>query len=164
MIHIWFLEDVWNHGKLSEHTRRLKIFTSALMRGFSPNFCRIECIWDNLNNTNTPQKSKFQEKGKEETDKVKKNILKNLAGNRIAVKISTRNVPIKRGREANVRGSFWEGKKGAVWERKKERVCSTTETRKFHVVTLSYIWNTCGEWNQLFEFLIVEGLFSIVYL
>jgi len=25
MIHVWFLEDVWNHEKLSEHTRRLKI-------------------------------------------------------------------------------------------------------------------------------------------
>ena len=53
-----------------------------------------------------PQKSKFQDKRREEIDKVKKNILKNLAGNKIAIEIRTKNVSIKRGREANVKGSF----------------------------------------------------------
>ena len=32
MIHIWLLENACNHGKLLEHTKSLKIFTSTLMR------------------------------------------------------------------------------------------------------------------------------------
>ena len=40
------------------------------------------------------QKSKFQDKGREETDKGEENIPKNSAGDGIAIEIRTRNVPI----------------------------------------------------------------------
>ena len=54
-----------------------------------------------MNSTNNPQKSDFQDKGGEETNKVKENIPKNLTGNKTAVEIRVRNVTIKGGREAN---------------------------------------------------------------
>ena len=41
-----------------------------------------------------PKKSKFQDKGREETNKGEENILENQVGDRIAVEIRTRNVPI----------------------------------------------------------------------
>ena len=53
---------------------------------------------DNLNSTNTPQKSEFQDKGGEKIDKVKENILESLVGNMTSVEIRTRDMPIKRGR------------------------------------------------------------------
>jgi len=40
-----------------------------------------------LNSTNNPQKSEFQDKGGEETDKIKENIPETLAGNRTVVVI-----------------------------------------------------------------------------
>ena len=40
------------------------------------------------------QKSKFHDKGNEETDKGEENISENLVGNRITIEIKTRNVPI----------------------------------------------------------------------
>ena len=40
------------------------------------------------------QKSKFHDKGREETDKGEENITENLVGNRTIVEIKTRNVPI----------------------------------------------------------------------
>ena len=43
VIIVWPPEDVGNHGKLLECTRRVKIFTSALMKGFLSNLCCIEC-------------------------------------------------------------------------------------------------------------------------
>ena len=49
---------------------------------------------------NTPKKLELQDKAKGwETNKVKKNISDCVAGNRTAVKIRARDVPIKRGRE-----------------------------------------------------------------
>ena len=59
VIHMWFSGDSWNHGKVLKHARRLKIFTSALMRGLLPHLCRIKYKWDGLNSANNPQKSKF---------------------------------------------------------------------------------------------------------
>ena len=114
----------------------LKIFASALMMRFLPNLCNIECIWDNLNGTNNPQKSKFQDKGGEETKKVKENISENLAGNKTAVEIRAKNVIIKWGvgggereRERKMKGrSGWKKKqkqkeKREQSERKIERKC-----------------------------------------
>ena len=70
----------------------------------------------------------FLDKRREETNKVKENIPKNLAGNMTAVEIRTRNVPIKRGRQVNVRGSLrgekGEGRKSELFERKRECVTS----------------------------------------
>ena len=43
------------------------------------------------------QKSKFHDKGREETDKGEENIPENLVGNRTTVEIKTRNVPIQGG-------------------------------------------------------------------
>lgn len=120
MIHIWFLEDAWNHGKLPEHAKKLEISTSALMRGFSSNLCRIECICDNLNSTNNPQKSEFQDKGREDTDKVEENISENSASNKTAVDIRIRNIPIKRGRHANMRRIFLRGGKNSEKRGEKE--------------------------------------------
>ena len=53
-----------------------------------------------LEQFNTPKKSKFQDKAREGTNKVKKNIFDCVAGNRTTVDIRARDVPIKRGREA----------------------------------------------------------------
>ena len=50
-----------------------------------------------MNSTNNPQKSKFQDKGGEETKKVKENISENLAGNKTVVEITAKNVIIKGG-------------------------------------------------------------------
>ena len=66
--------------------------------GLLPHLCLIKYRWDSLNNTNNPQKSEFQDKGGEESDKVEENIPKALADNRIAVVIRTRIEAIK-GRE-----------------------------------------------------------------
>ena len=69
-----------------------------------------------MNGTNNPQKSKFQDKGGEETKKVKENISENLAGNKTAVEIRAKNVIIKWGvggggeREENER-EIWVKKK-----------------------------------------------------
>ena len=41
-----------------------------------------------------------------ETDKVEENIPENSASDKTTVEIRTRNVPIKRGRQANIRGDF----------------------------------------------------------
>ena len=46
-----------------------------------------------MNSTNNPQKSKFQDKGGEESDKVEKNILDALAGNRTIVVIRDKRKP-----------------------------------------------------------------------
>ena len=92
-----------------------------------------------MNGTNNPQKSKFQDKGGEETKKVKENISENLAGNKTAVEIRAKNVIIKWGvggggkREENER-EIWVKKKnkkqkqkqkekGEQSERKIERKC-----------------------------------------
>ena len=89
-----------------------------------------------MNGTNNPQKSKFQDKGGEETKKVKENISENLAGNKTAVEIRAKNVIIKwgvGGREENER-EIWVKKKnkkqkqkqkekGEQSERKIERKC-----------------------------------------
>ena len=40
------------------------------------------------------KRSKFHDEGREETDKGEENIPKNSAGDRIAIEIRTRNVPI----------------------------------------------------------------------
>ena len=109
------------------------------MMRFLPNLCSIECIWDNLNSTNNPQKSKFQDKGGEETKKVKENISENLAGNKTVVEITAKNVIIKGGGGRKMKGrSEWKQKKkkkknkkqkqkqkekGEQSERKIERKC-----------------------------------------
>ena len=59
-----------------------------------------------MNSTNNPQKSKFQDKGGEEINKIKENIFENLAGNKTAVKIRARNGTIKEGRVTKERGDF----------------------------------------------------------
>ena len=63
-----------------------------------------------MNNTNNPQKLEFQDKGGEETDIVKENIPKTLAGNRIVVMIRARIKAIKEGGEAKDKGSRIGGK------------------------------------------------------
>ena len=55
--------------------------------GLLPHLYRIKYKWDSINSTNNPQKSEFQDKGEEESDKVEKNIPEALVGNRIAVVI-----------------------------------------------------------------------------
>ena len=50
-----------------------------------------------MNNTNNPQKSEFQDKGGEESDKVEENIPEALAGNKTVVVIRTRIEAIKGG-------------------------------------------------------------------
>ena len=80
-----------------------------------------------MNSTNNPQKSDFQDKGGEETNKVKENIPENLTGNKTAVEIRVRNVTIKGGREANEWGGAGKKEKrdkGEQSERKKERKCA----------------------------------------
>ena len=42
---------------------------------FLLHLCHIKCKWDNLNSTNNPQKSEFQDKEGEESDKVKEKYL-----------------------------------------------------------------------------------------
>ena len=70
-----------------------------------------------MNSTNNPQKSEFQDKGGEESDKIEKNILEALAGNRTVVVIKVRNEAIKGGGEVKERGSE---KKGEKEKRKKK--------------------------------------------
>ena len=48
-----------------------------------------------MNSSSNPQKSKFQHKGEEESDKVEKNIPESLVGNRTAVVIRVRIEAIK---------------------------------------------------------------------
>ena len=50
---------------------------------------------DNLNSSSNPQKSEFQNKGEEKSDRVKKNILEVLMSNGIAVVIRVRIETIK---------------------------------------------------------------------
>ena len=57
-----------------------------------------------MNSTNNPQKSEFQDKGGEETDKIKENIPETLAGNKTAVMIRVRIKAIKGREEAKERG------------------------------------------------------------
>ena len=68
--------------------------------GFLLDLCRIKYIWDSLNSTNILQKLVFKDKGGEETDKVRKNILECLAGNMTVVGIRMRSVLINKGEEA----------------------------------------------------------------
>ena len=114
MIHKWFLEDAWNHEKLPKHARRLKIFTSALMRGFSPNLYHIECM-------------------------------------EITCTVQT---PPKRG----------ETRKKSEQSEKKRECVTPQEQENFLLYHFSFIWNMCGQWNQLFEFAIMECLFLIAHL
>ena len=100
VVHMWLLEDSWNHEKVQEHGKRLKNFTSALMMRFLPHLCHIKCKWDNLNSSSNPQKSEFQNKGEEESDKVEKNILEALVGNRTAMVIRAMTEAIERRGEA----------------------------------------------------------------
>lgn len=65
LIHVWFPGNSWNHGKVLELVRRLKIFTSAWMMGLLPQLYRIKYKWDNLNSTNNLQNSEFCDKGGE---------------------------------------------------------------------------------------------------
>ena len=71
-----------------------------------------------MNSTNNPQKLEFQDKGGEETEKVKKNISEILAGNRTAVVIKVRNEAIKGGGEVKERGSEKKGEK----EKKRRKI------------------------------------------
>ena len=68
------------------------------MMGFLPNLYCIKYKKGSLNSTNNPQKLEFQDKGGEETDKVKENIPETLADNRTVVVIKARTKAIK-GRE-----------------------------------------------------------------
>ena len=65
-----------------------------------------------MNSTNNPQELEFQDKGGEETDKVKENVLETLAGNKIAVVIRVRIETIKGKGEAKGKGSKKGGGKG----------------------------------------------------
>ena len=65
--------------------------------GLLPHLYRIKYKWDSINSTNNPQKSEFQDKGGEESDKVEENIPKALADNRTIVVIRTRIEAIKGG-------------------------------------------------------------------
>ena len=89
-----------------------------------PHLCRIKYKWDSLNSTNNSQKSEFQDKGGEESDKIEKNIPEALAGNRTAVVIKVRNEAIKGGGEVKERGSEKKGEK----EKKEEK--STRERER----------------------------------
>ena len=55
-----------------------------------PHLYRIKYKWDSLNSKNNPQKLEFQDKGGEKPDKVEKNILEALAGNRTDIVIRAR--------------------------------------------------------------------------
>ena len=87
------------------------------MMGFLPNFCHIKYKQDSLNSTNNPQKSEFEDKGGEESNKVKKNISKILAGNRTAVVIRARIETIKGRGQAKGKGSK-KGKGKGMFRRK----------------------------------------------
>ena len=75
------------------------------MMGFLPNLYCIKYKKGSLNSTNNPQKLEFQDKGREETDKVKENIPETLADNRTVVVIKARTKAIKGEREAKGKGS-----------------------------------------------------------
>ena len=64
-----------------------------------------------MNSTNNPQKSKFQDKGGEKSDKVEKNIPDALAGNRTTVMI-----------RAKIKAIKWRGKvKEGGFEKREEK-------------------------------------------
>ena len=86
--------------------------------GLLPHLCHIKYKWDNLNSTKTPQKLEFQDKGREESDKVKENIPEALSSNRTAVVIRVR-IEAKKGR-GEAKGGDLE-KKGGGGEREGER-------------------------------------------
>ena len=58
--------------------------------GFIPYLCHVKYKGDSLNSKNNPQKSEFQDKGGEESDKVERNIPDALAYNRTTVMIRAR--------------------------------------------------------------------------
>ena len=74
-----------------------------------------------MNSTNNPQKSEFQDKGGEETDKIKENIPETLAGNRTVVVIRARIEAIKRGGEIKEGGSKKRKEKEEKSTRERER-------------------------------------------
>ena len=71
---------------------------------------------DNLNSSSNPQKSEFQNKGEEKSDKVKKNIPKVLMSNGIAVVIRAKIETIK-GQGGKVKGI----RKNLLGERNRKR-------------------------------------------
>ena len=73
-----------------------------------------------MNSTNNPQKSEFQDKGGEETDKIKENIPETLAGNRTVVVIRARIEAIKGWGEAKGKGSK-RGGKGTFRRKNRQR-------------------------------------------
>ena len=75
------------------------------MMGLLPHLYRIKYKWDSINSTNNPQKSEFQDKGGEESDKVEENFHEALAGNRTAIVIRTKIDAIKGGGEVKVERS-----------------------------------------------------------
>ena len=94
------------------------------MMGFLPNLYCIKYKKDSLNSTNNPQKSEFQDKGGEETDKVKENIPETLAGNKTIVVIKARTEGVKGEREAKGKGSRRRRKKihsRKIYLRKRDR-------------------------------------------
>ena len=62
---------------------------------FLPHPCHIKCKLDSLNSGSNSQKSEFQDKGGEESDKVEKNIPEALVGNKINMVIGARIEVIK---------------------------------------------------------------------
>ena len=112
-------ETSWTHKKVENFYLRNN------EGGFLPNFCRIKYIWNSLNSTNILQKSVFKDKGGEEINKVRKNILECLAGNRIVVGIRMRSVLINKEEEVEreeVPFRSREGKEGEQPWRKRENV------------------------------------------
>ena len=82
-----------------------------------------------MNSTNNSQKSEFQDKGGPESDKIKKNILEALAGNKTIVVIRTGIEAIKGGGEVKERGF---GKK----ERKEQKENQSNREREREVNTM----------------------------
>ena len=83
-----------------------------------------------MNSTNSHLKSEFQDKGGEESDKVRKNILETLAANRTAVVIRARIETIKGKGEAKGKGSKKGRGKGTfrrkISQRERESMDNTT--------------------------------------
>ena len=83
-----------------------------------------------MNSTNSPLKSEFQDKGEEESDKVRKNIPETLAANRTAVVIRARIETIKGKGEAKGKGSKKGRGKGTfrrkISQRERESMDNTT--------------------------------------
>ena len=90
-----------------------------------------------MNNTNDPQKSKFQNKGGEESDKVKENIPKALSDNKTAVVIRVRIKAIKERGEAKGGDLKNREEKRSIMKKnqpKKERVKITPLERKSYLL------------------------------